>query len=143
MGRSVFHPPASVPRIAGEKPSDILGIGERGRTAKAALQEVQQAVTVFSDDRFKGPLPEFLFRCGEAVELMTHGLSLVVAADKEELAVIRDKNLIVATPIVRNLLRFGNGEDIFLRLFTLDDAAAWNLADRQFIRAFGNLVGGE
>ena len=46
VGGGVLDPAAGVPGVAGQEPGDVLRVGQRGRPAEAAFQEIEQPVAV-------------------------------------------------------------------------------------------------
>ena len=141
----MFHTAAGIAGVAGQEPGDVLGIRQRRGAEQATAEKVEQPFAV-QFGGFIGMLreaPEFLFVFGEAVVFVADGAALVVAADEQELAVVGDENLVVAVPILRDLLRIGDGEHVGLGRLALDDAASGSLARRRLRGLVAELVLGE
>ena len=91
-----------------------------------------------------GSVPEFLFRSGEAVRFQLDGLAGRVLADDEEVAIVRDENEPVFSPIAADLLALGGDPSVVRSWLDLDDAAGRVLRQRFFFGlALFELIFGE
>ena len=63
-----------------------------------------------------------------------------VAAQQQEFPIVRDEHLMVAVPVVGDLLGLRDGKNVVFRFLAFDDAAARRLTRRQFVGAAGNLI---